>query len=328
MVRKNLRGGTGVFVLLIILLLLAGILAIIYIVYQNIPGAPVILKPIVLKAPVIEKKAYAEVKQFYPNMKFNHNSISYFIDTACNDKKKQRMREAFDMFARLVKNVSFYEVFENQNPDIEVSCSEQEEEETRDYFIAGEGGAKEIVPTERYNVISQGIILLYKDVSGFLECDWANVELHELTHVFGFDHSENPNSLMYEYLENCEQELDKLITDELNLLYSEENLADLYFEDLNVIKKRKYLDFNLTVKNSGVINAQNVIFGVFDNDELVDSFDLKDEDGEIKYGAGIIISIENLKLNNINSDNIEFIIDYDNLIKEIDEDNNLAQIGF
>ena len=47
-----------------------------------------------------------------------------------------------------------------------------------------------------------------------------------------------------------------------------------------------------------------------------------------KYGAGIILSIENLKLKHSNPDEIKFVIDYDNSIKEFDEENNVAVISF
>ena len=50
-------------------------------------------------------------------------------------------------------------------------------------------------------------------------------------------------------------------------LYLEDNLPDLYFENVDaVIKKdflRTYIDFNLTIKNSGVVDASNIYFSVF-----------------------------------------------------------------
>ena len=61
---------------------------------------------------------------------------------------------------------------------------------------------------------------------------------------------------------------------------------------------------------------------------MIGSFDLEDKEGEIKYGAGIIVSIENLKLKSSNPKEIKFVIDYENLIKEIDEENNVAAIKF
>ena len=312
--------------LLIFLIILLGIFVIIYLFYQNVPGSPINLNPVVVKAPVVQNQTYLEVLQFYPSMKFNHNLISYNMEDECSEEKRERMIEAFDTLSNLIKIVSFYEVVGES--DIEVSCSGQEDIEEGEYFIAGEGGAREIISTGRYNIISNGMVILHGNPHGFLECDWANVELHELIHVFGFDHSENPNSLMYNLLESCDQELDDSIINELKRLYSQENLADLYLEDVKIVKKRRYIDFNLTVKNSGSIDAENVKVSVFDDGELIKSFDLEDDEGKIRYGAGIIISIENLKLKHSNPDEIQLVVDSDNFIEEIDEENNIAKITF
>jgi len=305
-------------------LLFLGLIAVgAYFLYQNIPGKPEILNVFV---PPVELKtgnlSYA-VKQFYPNMKFNHNELTYVIDTNCLPKQKERVLAAFLELQNRVDAISFKET--SANPDIEVSCSEYTKNfEDKEYFVAGEGGAKEIIKTERYNVITEGIILLHDNPHGFYECEWPNIELHELLHVFGFDHSQDENSLMYPYLESCDQKLDESIVNDLNQLYSRENLPDLYFEEAIAIKKGRYLDFNVSVKNSGVISAEIAVLGVFDGGEKLDGFDLKD----ISFGAGVNFYVSNLKLKSRSSSNIEIRIDPDNLIKEIDEENNIAKVEF
>jgi hypothetical protein len=317
----------GLFLIAIFVLLLVLVFGL-YFLYQNIPGSPVDLNPVIIKEPVLENKTYLEVKQFYPNMKFNHNRIAYYIDPLCDSEKRERMLEAFDKLIFLVGFIEFYEV-DGGLYDIEVSCSGEIAEFSSDeYFIAGEGGAREIIRTNRYSIIRNGTVILHGNPTSSLECGWANVELHELIHVLGFQHSEDPKSLMYPILEDCDQELDESIIYELKRLYSEPDLAELYFDELKAIKKRKYLDFNLTVRNSGSVNAKNANFSVFEDDRLIKSFSLKDKDGEIKYGAGIIISIGNLKLKNLNPEEIKFVIDYDNLVEEIDESNNIAVVNF
>lgn len=308
-----------ILILLIILIIIFGT----YYLYLNIPGNPENLnfsasKPLI----IIKNQTFAEVSQFYPNMKFNHNSISYSIDSDCSNKKRQRMISAFDDLTSKVKLINFYEVFDN--PDIEISCSAEEKESIdKTHFIAGEGGAKEIIQTERYNIITNGMVLLYKE-KNTQDCNWANVELHELIHVFGFGHSENPDSLMYPYLENCDQKLDDSIIKELIRLYSEENLADLYFGNKSAVKKGRYLDFNLTIKNSGSVNSEETNFSVLEDGKLVKIFDL----GQIDYGTGVIVEIKNLRLISRTPKEIRFIIDKENLIKEIDEENNVAVVSF
>jgi subtilase family serine protease len=48
----------------------------------------------------------------------------------------------------------------------------------------------------------------------------------------------------------------------------------------------------------------------------------------IEHGAGIVVGIENLKLNSLKSRKIEFSLDKNNSIKELDENNNIAKINF
>ena len=232
------------------------------------------------------------------------------------------MINAFNELSSKVSTIDFYEVL--TTPDIEILCSEYTKPTPGDYFIAGEGGAREIIQTGRYNIITNGIILLHGNPHEFYKCDWPNIELHELIHVFGFDHSTDKNSLMYPYLSSCDQKLDASIINTLKDLYSEENLPDLYFKDINVIKKGKYLDFNLTVKNSGAIDAKDVSFAVLDDEQLVKTFSLND----LIFGGGMIVGIQNLKLIHKNPKEIQFVIDKDNLIKEIDEENNIAKTSF
>lgn len=259
--------------------------------------------------------------QFYPNMKFNHNKISYEIDSACEAEKQQRFITALNEIQNQVNEISFYN--SENNSDIKISCSPGEEQTESDYFIAGEGGAKEVIQTEKYNVITNGVVLLYGDPKNSLKCDYPNVELHELMHVFGFFHSSNENSLMYPYLESCDQKLDSEIIEELKKLYAEENLPDLYFEDLKVVKKGKYLDFNVTIKNSGVIDSQGFNLAIYQNKELIETKSI----GKIKYGAGLKIDVQNLKLKTNDAGEILFILDNKNNVKELDENNNLARIN-
>jgi len=316
--RGNLVLNIILFLLVVVVLLIGA-----YFLYLNLPGSPENLKVIIKQPKSGTGNLSYETKQFYPNMKFNHNSISYNIDIQCDEEKRNRMLEAFNELEERVGIISFYPA--SNNPDIEVSCSEDSKHLIKeDYFIAGEGGAKEIIQTGRYNVITQGIILLHTNPQRAKECDWPNIELHELLHVFGFAHSSNSNSLMYPYLESCNQKLDEAIIDDLKKLYSEDNLADLYFEQASAVEKGRYLDFNITVKNSGVIDADSVSLTVLDSGNKVDEFDLKD----IAFGAGVSFYVENLKLKSRSSKDIELVIDLDDLIEEIDEDNNVAELKF
>ncbi len=127
---------------------------------------------------------------------------------------------------------------------------------------------------------------------------------------------------MYQFIESCDQILDQSIINQLKLLYAEENLPDLYFDKINVIKRGRYLDFNLTVKNSGSINSGEVFLTILDEDSIIEQRNL----GTFDLGAGITLATTNLKLKNLNPTHIDFILDRDDKIREIDENNNIANI--
>ena len=297
-----------------------------YLLYMDMPREPQNLNVIMNNIPqttIQDNSSFLEIKQFHSNMKFNHNNLSYSIDLNCPDFKRQRMIGAFNYLSEEISYISFQETFDN--PDIYVTCSEiekltPESDSPKDFFIAGEGGAKEIIQSGKYNIITNGTISLYKSPHGAIECDFPNIEIHELIHVFGFDHSKNKNSLMNPLLDSCDQLLDPIILEELKRLYSEKNLPDLYFEDVKAVKKGRYLDFSITIKNMGTINAKNINFLVLDDGEIIE----KKEIDEINFGAGLLFEVENLKLAHLDPKEIKFVIDKDNLIQELDEKNNVV----
>jgi hypothetical protein len=311
--RGNLILNLTLFIISVALIIL------IYYLYLNLYSKPQQLNPVFSKSKLEVENFSSEISQFKPNMKFNHNNISYSIDPSCNSQKRSRVLEAFDEIEKKVYKIEFINI--SKNPDIEVICSENiKYSETGDYFIPGEGGPKIFVPTGDYNVITHGVILLYGEV--YSECNWPNIEIHELLHVFGFDHSKEKQSLMYPYLESCDQKLDESIIKELNFLYSEENLPELYFENISAIVKGKYMDFNLTIKNSGDIDSGNVTLTVMDQGTVAKEFDL----GDLKFGSDLYFQVSNLKLINRDSKDIKLILDKNNRIKEKNKINNIAEL--
>ena len=319
----NLLSSFTLFILFILLILS------LYVIYINIPGEPEYLN-VNIKIPTdIETQSLSNTQQFYHNMKFNHNEISYRVNNDCSEEQSKRMELAFKELSGMVGEITFYST--GFSPDIEVSCTNEinyngydmEENIEKNYFIAGEGGAKEIVETGRYYIITNGIIFLYEGNKKWIKCPHPNIEMHELLHVFGFDHLDDKKSLMYPYLTSCDQTLDDSIINELKKLYSEDNLPELYFENFTSIKKGRYLDFNFTVKNSGSVNSDNIILTIMEDYDILEVRDL----GVINFGAGVFMQTTNLRLNKRNPNQIRFIIDKENDIEEINEANNFAIIS-
>ncbi|MBS3079048.1 matrixin family metalloprotease [Candidatus Pacearchaeota archaeon] len=313
------------FILILLLVLLSVSIYAGYIIYRDLPREPENLN-VVLNPEANDSTNYdSDVNQFNKNMKFNHNNISYrFFD--CNYEQEIRVLNAFEILSNetglitFVKSLGF--------PDIEILCSEtskQTQELGSEYFIAGEGGAKEIIQTIKYNIITSGSILLYDSPTGSLKCNSPEIELHELLHVFGFDHSSNKNSLMNPYLSSCKQKIDVSIINELKRLYAETNLPDLYFETFSQpIKKGRYLDLNFTIKNSGTVDAENASFSIIEEGKILETHSLAD----INFGAGVLMKMENIKLRSSDPKQISIIIDYNQNIPELDKENNIAEITF
>jgi len=314
---------TNILMSLITLILLVVLFLALYFAYLNLPG-PLENLNIDIDKPE-GQEVFSQAKQFYPHMKFNHQRITYHINQDCSTQQKQRVIEGFK---EIQNNIPFL-IFETtlETPDIEVSCTEEEKTNTesdgKKYFVAGEGGAKEIIQTGNYYIITQGVIYLFKENKKAIQCDYPNVEVHETLHVFGFDHTNNPQSIMYPLLTDCTQTLDQSIIEELKRLYSEENLPELTFENFTATKSGRYLNFNLTIRNTGSINSEPFLLTILDNQEVVDTREIE----SINFGAGISLQTTNLKLIRKNPEQIQFVIDKENKIKELDKTNNIAIIN-
>lgn len=227
------------------------------------------------------KSSYSGNLQFYPDMLFNHKQISYSI-TDCPKEKISDMISAFDYLENRTGVINFYL---SQNSEINVSCGKVEKQ--GGLFIAGEGGPTNVIDTKKFKIISSGEILLLYSRS---ECG-DKVALHELLHVFGFEHSNNPESVMYN-VSSCSQVLTSDIVDEIKRLYSIPELPDLYFNNIQGNKKGSYLSMNFSARNSGLIGANSVSVILYSGKEAVRSFNL----GSIEAGGGMLLYVENLKV--------------------------------
>jgi hypothetical protein len=236
--------------------------------------------------------------QFSQNMRFNHNIITYKIDPNCTKDKEENMLSAFLTISQETKIINFLE--ELTNPDISISCSEEVIQNDEYIYIAGEGGPSKYINNTIYPIILKGRILLYEKS----RCKSPIVEMHELLHVFGFDHSKDKTDIMYPTTD-CTQELKQRYIQSLIHLYSISPKAELYFEEIiNITKSGKYLNFELTISNKGIINSEEVNLTVYSKNNQISSFSL----GKIALGEGQRFTIKNLKLPSSNTNQITFKI--------------------
>jgi len=281
-------------------------------VYQNLPQEPVQMKTSETTPEPTSIINYGTTPVFGENMRFNHNNISYFIETKCTKIRKDSMIKAFNIFEEKIKIISFYEV--KKNADIDIKCSDGFVPLGHNLFAGGEGGPSN---TSYFKVIEKGDILLYKDS----KCDSPIIELHELGHVFGFDHSVNSNNIMYN-ISNCKQRIGQDMIELIKELYLIEALPDASMVNIAAIKKGRYLDFNITVLNEGLLEIDFINLTIVTNGKKIQTMDL----GNIDIGYGRTLEVKNTKLPSRNIEEINFIIDEENNVRELNENNNFIQM--
>ncbi len=244
--------------------------------------------------------------QFYSNMRFPYSNISYRMSD-CNLKKQNSMELAFSILRNLTV-LDFYPVDEGE--DIFITCDEKLRYDG-DYFIAGEGGPTTIINATHFNVILNGKILLIEDS----DCPNPNIALHELLHVFGFKHSENPNNIMYN-VTRCEQIISDDIVSLLNDLYSIPSYPDLILKDVSVLKKGSFIDINVSVMNYGLKDSKDFVVGVYSEGSLIKKLDFE----AIEIGSGRATFVKNVfTIKPI--DEAEVVIETE--FPEIDEENKI-----
>ncbi len=287
-----------------------------YFVYLNLPGE---VRPLsVTDYNMLDdvEGVSSEVKQFVPNMRFNHNQLTYSIDENCEIQKQQRMKQAFDILESETQHISFFP--QQENPDIIIACSKEAMQKSAHTFIAGEGGPSKFLNLSLYPLILEGQILLYEDLYD-VECEKPVVEIHELLHVFGFDHIDDKSSVLYPYF-SCDQELNQDIIDSINTLYSIQPKAELFFQNITATKSGRYLNFEAVVENQGLIPAENIELIILEKDKEVKTFDMK----ELKMGSYQKLEVENLRLNSRSSEEVEFKIT--SSTSEFDLENNKIKL--
>lgn len=284
-----------------------------YIIYQNMPRQPKALLVEQKNSDLKPENIISNVMQFSENMRFNHNTISYNIASDCSPDEKLRMESALLELSTKTQIISFKSG--DENSDILISCSEIKLQKDENIFIAGEGGPSRYINNTIYPVILRGRILLYSKSN----CQSSLVEMHELLHVFGFDHSQDDTDLMFPR-SDCSQELKQKYINKLKELYLIKPLAELYFKDIdNITRSGKYLSFKVTIVNKGILDATDVNLSVYAEDEKLNSFDL----GDINLGEGQKFTIENLKLPSLDTQEILLRIESKN--EEYDYENNVLK---
>lgn len=244
--------------------------------------------------------------QFYENMRFQSKSISYLIE-GCPLQRYDDMERAFEIVESETV-LDFYPV--DFDEEIYVSCSERNKVENG-LFVAGEGGPTNITKAGDFNVIFNGEISLIRDS----KCSSPNVGIHELFHVLGFNHSDNPGNIMYP-VNKCNQEISEDMINLISELYSLPSNPDLVFEDVSAEISGRSLDISFTVRNFGFGDSGESKVVISSRGNILKEVEIQ----EIKIGYGRTISLQNVFVKQLNADNLELFIETE--FQELDKENN------
>jgi len=224
---------------------------------------------------------------FMPNMRFSTNQISYsFVD--CSMERENKMLNAFQIVSSKTQVINFYET--QTSPMITIYCSREKQERRNNSFVAGEGGPNQILDLDLYPLIIDGQIYIYEYKSQE-KCEYPIVELHELMHVFGFDHIANKSTILYPYLD-CQQTITDEIVNKLKELYSIEPKSDLTIKNLSASTSGRYLNFMIVIHNRGLIKSENIKLNIYDAKEKIETYELSDMDA----GISQTLTISNMQL--------------------------------
>ena len=227
------------------------------------------------------------------------------------------MRKAFQIFQEKMEVISFYEVINKETADILIFCTDNFIELEENLFTAGEGGPTKIMNTTNFKIIQEGKIILYENS----HCERPVVEIHELCHVFGFNHTSNSNEIMYP-ISNCDQKITSKMIDTIKRLYSIKPLPDATISEIIAVKKGKYLDFNITILNEGLTRIEDISLTLIANEKIIETINLD----YINVGYIKTLSTMNIRLPSMNIETIDFILDYESKIEELNEENNVIQM--
>jgi len=266
----------------VLLLLFALLLTGVYFLWLNLPTESVEFEEYNVE---ISKTLSIESTQFYTNMRYIDEKISYSLADSCTEKKKKDFEAAIKLLEKETV-LSFHQTL--VEPEITITCSNIAPEPAEaDHFVAGEGGPSIIINASQYSVILSGKIALYRAET----CPTPQIATHELLHALGFDHNSNSKSIMYPYTD-CEQTLDQHITNEINLLYEQASEADLIIQTVVANKSGRYLNFKVSIANYGLQDIETSTFDLIIDDSVIRAFPI----GNLEIGAKRTLEVTNLKI--------------------------------
>ena len=111
-----------IFLIIVIIAALGTSLYLVYLIYQD--NYPPVRSFNINYTQLESQPSYPDYElQFFPNMRFDHNNISYAADSSCSTERVDKLKRAFSILQSKVEVISFFE--ETAKPDISVNCSNE-----------------------------------------------------------------------------------------------------------------------------------------------------------------------------------------------------------
>jgi len=163
----------------------------------------------------------------YKNLIWPHMPLKVYIDYNESNKTKLFSIYKSDLlgdFRKAMKTweaktnglISFVETNDSKNYDVYVKWVE-ELNRTAVSKDVGVGGPDYIATCPNYGIIENASILILPDLTG---CRGYYINLHELGHVLGFGHSDDPSDVMYPNTVGCATEISENEISVIRALYS------------------------------------------------------------------------------------------------------------
>ena len=173
------------------------------------------------------KKSIEDAEKKIDQLHWTHMPVTYNIHNSahmlkdCGRYESNKIRRAFDRIENATNRiVNFKEVDNQKEADIVLTCSLIEDCYKTKTDISGNWvtiteticehtkGHANITDTEGYKILKARVEIIglagfaetkHKGPSGFYfgSCGHPTTEIHEILHAFGYDHTNDPDSIMY-----------------------------------------------------------------------------------------------------------------------------------
>lgn len=187
----------------VLIALVAVLIAVFYVNLDSITGFTIQENTAEITSKAVQEAQEVEsLEETFPKWE---NPVTFGFSENCTGPEPDRMREAFQIISDITdNNLVFTEVA--QNSKIRVDCYEDKVVEAdleRDRTVITHGMARPFISGNE--IISARIQIWGVSEDRYPKsCQWyPQLELHEIFHVLGFEHTDDPRSIMHPFLGSC-----------------------------------------------------------------------------------------------------------------------------